>query len=238
MSLLGAAGIKLMENASLIIVRSRLWLSNACKGLIPVQQIYAFISPDSMRFKHTFKEGWVFKCFILDFLTVEGDFPNILFCPYLLLFHGLYSKSKICFLSAGRSHCSWEPIFLFLKLFSTLWLFERPTETRRKLTHPAGGKTHHQPTLTSVHLCLSGDRDTMLTLFFSFVSPGAGAAGTAASVKYPRQMVQHQHLLLGVSSRGSKRVPPAQPTRHRLCLDVGHLLNAQFKNYLMESNIK
>lgn len=50
----------------------------------------------------------------------------------------------------------------------------------------------------------------------------------AQGVKYPRQMVQHQH----------QRVPPAQPTRHRLCLDVGHLLTAQFKNYLMESNIK
>lgn len=63
MSLLGATGIKLMENASLIIFLSRLQLSNACKSLIPVQQIYAFISPHSMRFKHTFREGWVFKCF-------------------------------------------------------------------------------------------------------------------------------------------------------------------------------
>lgn len=62
-----------------------------------------------------------------------------------------------------------------------------------------------------------------------------------------RQMVQHEHLVLAVSSSGSKMVQPAwlaRPARHRQLtphgqppsLDTGHLLTAQFKNYLMESN--
>lgn len=80
-------------------------------------------------------------------------------------------------------------------------------------------------------------------LLFTLVPPGAEAAGTRR-VKYPRRMIQHQHLLLGVFSGGSKLVPPAQPARCRRPLvrsqaprsDTGHLLTAQFKTYLMESN--